>query len=82
MSEDILKILLEFICRNFMVDEEEVPLDKSLIDTGIIDSIGLIEISTFITRQFNINIMEDDLTRENFGSVLKIVDFIKRQINV
>jgi len=82
MSEDILKKLLEFICRNFMVDEDEVPLDKSLIDTGIIDSIGLIEISTFITKEFNINILEEDLNRENFGSVLKIVDFIKRQINI
>jgi acyl carrier protein len=80
MSDNIKKLLLEFICRNFMVDEEEVPLDKSLVDAGIIDSIGLIEISNFMEKEFNIKIEEEDLTRDNFGSVDKMVSFIKRQI--
>lgn len=82
MSEDILEILLEFICRNFMVERSEIELDKSLVDTGIIDSIGLIEISTFIQNRFSLEITEENLNRQNFGSVIKIVDFIKRQKNL
>ncbi|HOP62739.1 MAG TPA: acyl carrier protein [Spirochaetota bacterium] len=80
MLENIKKLLLEFICRNFMVDENDVPQDRSLVDAGIIDSIGLIEISNFMEKEFNIMIDEEHLTRENFGSVEKMVNFIKRQM--
>jgi acyl carrier protein len=81
MEDGVLEDLLVFICRNFMVDRNDVPLDESLIDTGIIDSVGLIEISTFIQKQFGIPVKEEHLNRANFGSVLKLVDFIKRQKN-
>lgn len=72
--------LLEFICQQFMVDLEDIEVDKSLIDTGIIDSIGLIEISSFIEREYNFKINEDQMNRQNFGSPLLIVDFIKKNM--
>lgn len=81
MSYDILDTLLNFICKNFMVEKEEIDLEKSLVDTGIIDSIGLIEISTFIQNTFNITVNEDQMNRENFGSVVRIVKFIEKEIN-
>ncbi|MCI5119847.1 MAG: acyl carrier protein, partial [Candidatus Electrothrix sp. AUS4] len=48
MSEEITNTLLGFITRSFMVEREEIDLDKSMIDEGIIDSFGLIEIATFL----------------------------------
>lgn len=78
---DIQEQLLKFICSNFMVERDEIDIEKSLVDTGIIDSIGLIEIATFITKHFALSIDEKDLTRENFGSVTKIVNFIARRLN-
>lgn len=76
----IKESLLQFISRQFTVDKEEIQLDKSLIDTGIIDSMGLIEISTFISQTYNFEITVDDMTRQNFGSVLLMVDFIEKNI--
>ena len=80
-KEQIKKLLLEFICRQFLVDLEDIQLDKSLIDTGIIDSMGLIEIASFIGQNFNFKVNEDQMNRKNFGSVLLIVDFIDRNKN-
>jgi len=37
---------------------------------------GLIEIATFIENKFKIEVKEDQMNRQNFGSVLLIVDFI------
>lgn len=69
--------LLQFICKNFMIDEqEEINLDESLADQGIIDSFGLIEIATYIENEYKLTIKEDDLTRNNFGSVNKITNYI------
>jgi acyl carrier protein len=77
-KKQIKEMLLEFICRQFLVDKEDIELDKSLIDTGIIDSMGLIEISTFIRQNFNFIITVDQMTRQNFGSVLLMVDYIDK----
>jgi len=71
--------LIQFVCRNFIVDEEDIILDQSLVDQGIIDSFGLVEISGFIQNEFKITVLDTDMNRANFGSVLKIVDFVKRK---
>lgn len=63
-----------------MVEPEEIELDKSMIDEGIIDSFGLVEISAFLEKEFSIQITEDDMIRDNFGSVLKIVSFVERRM--
>lgn len=80
MVEDIKGKFLDFVTRNFMVEIDEIPLDKSLIDEGIIDSFGLIEIASFIEKEFGITVKEEQMTRKNFGSVHLIVDFIKGQL--
>jgi acyl carrier protein len=75
-KEKINEMLLDFICHQFLVDQEEIEVNKSLIDTGIIDSMGLIEISSFIEKNYNFNVTEEQMNRQNFGSVVSIVDFI------
>jgi acyl carrier protein len=80
-KEVIQKKLLEFIARTFMVDAHDINLEKSLIDEGIIDSFGLVEIATFIESEFVLVVEEDEMIRDNFGSVLRIVDFIFKKIN-
>ena len=77
-KKQIKESLMDFICQQFLVDKADVPLDKSLIDAGIIDSMGLIEISTFISQNFNFKVSVDQMTRQNFGSVLLMVDYIDR----
>lgn len=75
-KEQIQQELLEFLCRQFFVDLEDIEIDKSLVDTGIIDSMGLIEIATYIQKEYGFKVTNDEMNRENFGSVIRIVDFI------
>ena len=79
-KEQIKTTLIEFICRQFLVEPGDIQIDKSLVDTGIIDSMGLIEISTFISQNFRFKVTEQQMTRQNFGSLLLITDFIARNI--
>ena len=71
--------LLDFICRNFMVEENEIDMDSSLVDQGIIDSFGLVEIATFLKKEFNVETTEKDMNRENFGSIEKLIIYIGRK---
>ena len=77
-KEQISELLLDFICEQFLVDIDDIEVDKSLVDTGIIDSMGLIEISSFIEQNFNFIVQENEMNRHNFGSVLQIVEYIDR----
>ena len=79
MSQETMDQFLDFVSRNFLVEKEEIELDKSLIDEGIIDSFGLLEIASFIEKEFGIIVAEEQMNRDNFGSALKIVDFIERE---
>ena len=75
----ILDGLVTFVTRSFMVEASEIDLDKSLIDQGIIDSFGLVEITTYIDDAFGAKIQERDMTRESFGSVNKMATFVCRR---
>jgi acyl carrier protein len=77
-DKDIEGKLVAFICRNFMVETEEFNLEESLVDQGVIDSMGLVEIAAFMEREFGMVVVEDDMNREHFGSVNKMVTFIMR----
>jgi acyl carrier protein len=81
MPEKIQEQFLDFLSRNFLVSRDEIILDESLIDQGIIDSFGLLEISKFLEREFFIVVTDKQMTRQNFGSVFKIVNFIKEEMS-
>ena len=81
MSKEIRNKLLDFIVENFLVEKDEIDLDKSLVDEGIIDSTGLVEIIAFIEEEFSIKVEDEQMTRDNFGSVVKIIDFIEKEIH-
>ena len=60
MSDSISERVLQFIANNYSVDRDSIVLEESLIDQGIIDSIGLIEISTFIEKEFGFSVKEEE----------------------
>lgn len=80
VDEIIKKQLMEFICKSYIVSENEISMDESLLDQGIIDSFGLIELSAFIERNFSFKISDFEMTRDNFGSVNKMIKFISKSI--
>jgi acyl carrier protein len=77
MNEIILRQLKDFIISNYMIEEDDVKWNESLVDQGIIDSIGLIEIVTFLESTYDIKIVNSDIKRENFGSVILMVDYVE-----
>ena len=68
--------LVDFVSANFSIDRDDIELNVSLVDQGIIDSMGLIEVSSYLEREHGISVVETDLNSRNFGSVEAIVDFV------
>jgi acyl carrier protein len=54
-----------------------LPSDKeSLINSGVLDSFGLLEFLTAIEEEFNMKIPDDDLIPSNFDTIEKIRAYI------
>ncbi len=68
--------LLEFIKRNLARPGIELAPDTSLI--GIVDSQGIIELVVHIADQYGLDVETDAITPENFGSVGRLADYIKK----
>ena len=50
--------------------------DRSLLDNGILDSLGYVNLTLFLEQHFHLKIDRKSLTRENFDSIRKIVSYI------
>ncbi len=50
--------------------------DDSLIDSGVIDSLGVLDLATFIEREFGVQLADDELTAENFDSIATLSRFL------
>jgi acyl carrier protein len=68
--------------RAFVMSTFYAPLglsdEASLLDNGIIDSTGLIEVIAFIEESYAVRVGDSDLRPENFGSVAKISAYVER----
>ncbi len=75
--------LIMFINSNFMIDieAENISHDTSLILSGVIDSTGLIELVAYLQKKYNLAIDNSEVNQANFGSINKIVSFIKTKIS-
>lgn len=72
----------EFIARNLLFNENEFPCqdEASFLRAGIIDSLGVIELVTFVEREFALQVQPAEVTPENFDSVSRLAAFIRRKI--
>jgi acyl carrier protein len=56
---------------NFVLEE-----DDSLIERGVIDSMGVLEVLAFLEQTFDIAIDDNEVTTQNLGSLRSIARFV------
>lgn len=81
-QDKIRKELKDFIAEVFLVgDENESIKDSdSFMQTGIIDSTGVLELVSFVEQQYSITIEDDEMTPGNLDSMNNLVTFISKKI--
>ena len=75
----IQKELRQFIASELGRDVSGVADADSLLEAGVIDSMGVLELVSFIEKQYRIAVAEDEMMPENFDSVDAIAAFIDRR---
>ena len=72
----------EFIVTNFLFGQADasVPDDQSFLESGIIDSTGVLELVAFLEQRFGIAVADRELLPENLDSVRNAAQFIERKL--
>lgn len=69
-----------FITSNFYVADPSALTDEaSLLDGGIIDSTGVLEVIEFLEENFAIQVKDEEMLPDNLDSVGKIARFVERK---
>ena len=73
----------KFITENFILDGEvTLSEEDSLLEKGIIDSTGVLELVAFIEETYQFKIKDEELVPENLDSIKNILQFIQNKLNV
>jgi acyl carrier protein len=72
-------VINEYVSRELVQDPALLPLadDTSLLETGILDSLGLLKLVVFIEERFGISMGDADLLPDNFSSVNAICAYVR-----
>ena len=71
-----------FILENFIVDGDgNLENGVSLLEEGIIDSTGVLELVAFIEETYHIKVQDEELVPENLDSINNISNFIQNKIS-
>ena len=70
--------LMEFIVTNYLFgDVTRVPQDDdALVEEGIIDSTGILELIEFLESHLGIEVSEAETVPQNLGSISSLTEFI------
>ncbi|UCE24584.1 MAG: acyl carrier protein [Candidatus Zixiibacteriota bacterium] len=81
-NNDIKNRLKTFITETFLVGNENESLNDSdsFMQTGIIDSTGVLELASFIEQEYKFTIEDDEMTPGNLDSINNLANFISRKI--
>ena len=55
--------------------------DDDLLAKGVVDSHGLMELVGFIEERYGITVRDEDLTPENFGTLVSIEEYVHSRRN-
>jgi acyl carrier protein len=71
-----------FILENFLFGDDDCLRDDiSLVEEGIVDSTGVLELVTFVEEKFAIVVQDDEIIPENFDSILKMENYLEGKLS-
>lgn len=78
MSDTIRDAVKTFVVENFLFGDTTQPLadTDSLIENGIVDSTGILELVAFIEDRYGISVSDADIVPANLDSLARITAFV------
>lgn len=81
MSTQLKSEIKEFIVENFLFGEggDTLSDSQSLVEAGLIDSLGVAELVAFIESRYGVVAADDELIPDNFDSIERVAAFVEKK---
>lgn len=81
MSTSIADEVKAFIVKNFLFGQTvELASDQSFLQSGVVDSTGLLELVAFLEERFGISVEDRELTPENLDSLANVSRYVAEKL--
>jgi len=77
MSEEVTESKLRAYLERRFPAIKGVADDASLLDLGVIDSLGILDVAQYLSAELELEVEDDDLVPEHFESVAALVRFVQ-----
>jgi acyl carrier protein len=72
-----------FILERFPLARKRGPKDNDpLLESGILDSLGVLDVVSFVEQEFVITVSDEELVPENFETIERLASFIRGKCTV
>jgi len=72
--------ITDFIVARFpLARKRGVKRDDQLLENGILDSLGVLELVTYLEETFEIAVADEDLMPENFQTIERLTAFVQEK---
>ncbi|MCP4706476.1 MAG: acyl carrier protein [candidate division Zixibacteria bacterium] len=75
--------LKEFIIDSFMFGQKEQTFSDSdsFMERGIVDSTGILELTSFVEEKYKFEIEDDEMIPENLDSIDNLIKYITKKLS-
>ena len=82
--ESLESALREFVVNNFLFGQDGADLtdDASLLELGIIDSTGVLELVSFLEGGYRLKVDDEELIPENLDSIANLARFVRKKLQI
>lgn len=78
---DIGSEIRDFVVTNFLFGKgDDLSDDESLLENGVIDSTGVLELVSYLQERFEIRIEDDEIVPANLDSIHNLVEYVSRKL--
>jgi len=81
-NDAIADKLRSFVLKRFpLAGQGPLSDDAPLLESGIIDSLGLLQVVEFIETEFDMLVSDEDMVSEIFGSIGALARYVEQRVS-
>jgi len=80
-QQEIISRTRDYIRENFLYTRPDFPIgdDDNLMAKGVVDSMGMVELITFLQDTFAVKPSDDEITEDNLATLSRIAGYVLRK---
>jgi acyl carrier protein len=75
-ADEIRQRIHDYIVTNFLFGTADVDNSESLLDSGVVDSMGVLELVLFLEEELGVVVADEEVRPESFDTVDALTAFV------